>query len=76
MSIPDTKVLPAAEVPGSTAAAPEPPVLACRNLRVWYGSALALNDISIEIPRNQITALIGPSGVRQEHALAAPTSIG
>ena len=37
-------------------------VLSVRDLRAWYGPALALHDVSIEVPRNQITALIGPSG--------------
>jgi phosphate transport system ATP-binding protein len=49
------------------AAAPHPPladaaVLSTRELSVWYGSSLALKEISIEIPRHRITALIGPSG--------------
>jgi len=33
-----------------------------RNLRFFYGSFEALNDITIEIKAQQITALIGPSG--------------
>jgi phosphate transport system ATP-binding protein len=33
-----------------------------RRLRVHYGSVLALDDISIRIPRHQVTAFIGPSG--------------
>ncbi|WP_165226324.1 phosphate ABC transporter ATP-binding protein PstB [Aquisphaera insulae] len=36
--------------------------LSTRHLSVWYGSSLALKDISIDFPRNKITALIGPSG--------------
>ncbi|MBX6314027.1 MAG: phosphate ABC transporter ATP-binding protein [Isosphaeraceae bacterium] len=36
--------------------------MATRNLSVWYGDHLALRDITIEIPRHRITALIGPSG--------------
>jgi phosphate transport system ATP-binding protein len=36
--------------------------LSTRGLSVWYGSSLALKEISIEIPRHRITALIGPSG--------------
>ncbi len=31
-------------------------------LDVWYGSSLALKDISLRIPPHKITALIGPSG--------------
>ena len=29
---------------------------------LWYGSKQAIENVSIDIPRNQITALIGPSG--------------
>ena len=32
------------------------------NLNVWYGQTQALFDISLDIPQNQVTALIGPSG--------------
>ena len=31
-------------------------------LNLWYGSHHALLDIDIDIPCNQVTALIGPSG--------------
>ncbi|HEL1074872.1 TPA: phosphate ABC transporter ATP-binding protein [Streptococcus equi subsp. zooepidemicus] len=33
-----------------------------KHLNVFYGDFQALKDISIDIPENQITALIGPSG--------------
>jgi phosphate transport system ATP-binding protein len=33
-----------------------------RNLNAYYGSNLAVKDVSIEIYRNMVTALIGPSG--------------
>jgi ABC-type glutathione transport system ATPase component len=29
---------------------------------VYYGSALAVNEVSLDIYKNQITAFIGPSG--------------
>lgn len=32
------------------------------NLNLWYGAHHALHDINIDIPANQVTALIGPSG--------------
>jgi phosphate transport system ATP-binding protein len=32
------------------------------HLRVRFGSLLALNDVSLQIPANAITAIIGPSG--------------
>ncbi len=36
--------------------------LSVKNLNVRYGDFLALEDISLEIPARQITAIIGPSG--------------
>jgi len=33
-----------------------------KHLNVWYGRTRALNDISVDIPARQITAIIGPSG--------------
>ena len=47
---------------GRTELVAAPVALATENLRVWYGTSLALRDITIEIPQNRITALIGPSG--------------
>jgi phosphate transport system ATP-binding protein len=32
------------------------------DLNLWYGTHHALNDICMDIPPNQVTALIGPSG--------------
>ena len=37
-------------------------VFKTENLKVFYGKKLALRDVSIEIPRHQITAFIGLSG--------------
>lgn len=37
-------------------------IISVKNLSLWYGSAKALNEISIEIPEKSVTALIGPSG--------------
>lgn len=36
--------------------------LATRNLNVWYGRTQALREITVDLPANQITAIIGPSG--------------
>jgi phosphate transport system ATP-binding protein len=36
--------------------------LRAENLNVYYGSNLAVRDVNLEIPRNQIAAFIGPSG--------------
>jgi phosphate transport system ATP-binding protein len=34
----------------------------CRNVSVWYGHKLAIDDVSIDIPSQFVTAFIGPSG--------------
>ncbi|TRZ74448.1 MAG: phosphate ABC transporter ATP-binding protein [Bacteroidetes bacterium] len=33
-----------------------------RNLTLYYGTKMALNSVSMDIPHKQVTALIGPSG--------------
>lgn len=38
------------------------PKIIVENLDLYYGKKQALNKISIQIPANQVTALIGPSG--------------
>ena len=37
-------------------------ILDVREFRLWYGQKQALHNISMKIPRGQVTALIGPSG--------------
>ncbi|MEM3086462.1 MAG: phosphate ABC transporter ATP-binding protein PstB [Halobacteria archaeon] len=32
------------------------------NLSAWYGSKQALQEVTLDFPRNRVTALIGPSG--------------
>jgi phosphate transport system ATP-binding protein len=41
---------------------PDPIVLSTHGLSVWYGAAVALKEITVDIPRNRITAIISPSG--------------
>src|SRR5205814_4027744 len=36
--------------------------IAVRDLSVHYGSTLALDAVSLDIPAHRVTALIGPSG--------------
>jgi phosphate transport system ATP-binding protein len=38
------------------------PILEIDHLSLWYGEKQALRDISLRIPKRQITAFIGPSG--------------
>ena len=39
----------------------ENPILQAKHLNLYYGEKQALKDINIDIPHNEITALIGPS---------------
>ncbi len=36
--------------------------MSMRNVNVFYGKKQAINDVSLDLARNQVTALIGPSG--------------
>ena len=38
------------------------PTMAGRNVSVFYGDKQALNEVNLDIYRNEVTALIGPSG--------------
>src|SRR5574337_1310663 len=38
------------------------PMIEIRKLTLKYGAKVALEDISLDIPKNQVTAFIGPSG--------------
>ena len=40
----------------------ERPALAVRDLTVRYGSTIAIDRVTVDIPDRQVTALIGPSG--------------
>lgn len=37
-------------------------IVSVKGLNLWYGDHQALKNINVDIPQNQITALIGPSG--------------
>ncbi|ERN40883.1 phosphate ABC transporter, ATP-binding protein [Rubidibacter lacunae KORDI 51-2] len=37
-------------------------ILSAKSVNVYYGSTLAVRDVSLDIPKNQIVAFIGPSG--------------
>jgi phosphate transport system ATP-binding protein len=37
-------------------------VIETKHLSVYYGETRAIDDVSMEIPRNRVTAMIGPSG--------------
>src|SRR5512134_163934 len=44
------------------AAIMETPMVEIEHLSLWYGDKLALNDVSMAIPKHRVTAYIGPSG--------------
>lgn len=46
----------------TSTAAEDASVVQVSDLSLWYGSAQALFDVRMEIPRKQVTAFIGPSG--------------
>jgi phosphate transport system ATP-binding protein len=48
--------------PGQPAPAVQETAIEVRNLRLAYGDKVALDDISLDIPRHRVTAFIGPSG--------------
>lgn len=37
-------------------------VIATQGLSIWYGEKQAIKDVSIQIPRHKVMAIIGPSG--------------
>ncbi|NNJ98712.1 MAG: phosphate ABC transporter ATP-binding protein [Gammaproteobacteria bacterium] len=38
------------------------PRMTCRDVHVWYGDKHALNDVDLDIGKNEVIAMIGPSG--------------
>jgi len=40
----------------------ENPRMTCREVNVYYGEKKAINNVNIDIARNQVIAMIGPSG--------------
>ena len=50
------------DAPGEPTPGTVPLAVEARDFSFWYGNNRALNDIKLEIPERQVTALIGPSG--------------
>lgn len=50
------------DIQAQTTAAIKPPIMSAKNVDVFYGKKQAIDNVNLEIPENQITALIGPSG--------------
>ncbi|KJL36386.1 Phosphate import ATP-binding protein PstB 3 [Microbacterium ginsengisoli] len=51
-----------AQAEALTAALVPPSRLEARSISAWFGDHLVLQDVSLQMPAGQITALIGPSG--------------
>jgi len=47
---------------GQAEAAIEDPVFSCRDVSVFYGTKQALKNVTLEVARRQVLAMIGPSG--------------
>jgi phosphate transport system ATP-binding protein len=54
----------AGRAPGGAAAqaGAEDPVFSCRDVNVYYGGKQALKNVTIDVARRQVLAMIGPSG--------------
>src|SRR5215211_7250870 len=51
-----------AAVLSHTEGQPLPLAMEAKNVSMWYGSKLAIDNISLEMPAKAVTAIIGPSG--------------
>ena len=58
----DSVVEPTAGAEGTETTPEAETIIESRDLSVYYNDAQALQDVSMEIPEQQVTALIGPSG--------------
>src|SRR5712672_1610801 len=52
----------AAAAAGQAEAAIENPVFSCRDVSVFYGAKQALKNVTLDVARRQVLAMIGPSG--------------
>ena len=43
------------------------PLICARNVNVHYGDKHAIREVNIDIARNQVLAMIGPSGIWSRH---------
>ena len=58
----ETTAIPQGETVRTEPVAPEEALLTIQDFNLWYGEFRALRDISLTVPRNEVTALIGASG--------------
>lgn len=53
----------------------EAPLLKVERLTMKFGNLLANDDVSFEVGKGQIVALIGPNGGRKDHVLQLPVRL-
>ena len=59
------------QVEGTAAAAAAARVLEVRDLRVQFGAIVAVNDVSLDVNRGEIFAIVGPNGAGKSSVLNA-----
>jgi phosphate transport system ATP-binding protein len=59
-----------AEVPSNSETAPES-TFQVKNMSIWYGEKRAIQDVTMDIASNAVTAIIGPSGCGKSTFLRA-----
>jgi phosphate transport system ATP-binding protein len=63
VDVPAAPLMPAVRVPSNRPSVPEPPTkISVRKLNFFYGAKRALEEISVDLGLNVVTAFIGPSG--------------
>jgi len=45
-------------------------VFSCRDVSVFYGTKQALKNVTLDVARRQVLAMIGPSGAASRHSCA------
>lgn len=58
----ETEELKKTETVGKPLLNPDKARMTCRNVDVFYGDKQAINNVSLDIGRNEVLAMIGPSG--------------
>jgi phosphate transport system ATP-binding protein len=64
------RVEPPAQPPGSSEPAPKF-TFEAKNVSIWYGEKRAIEDVSLNVASNAVTAIIGPSGCGKSTFLRA-----
>src|SRR4030095_6869928 len=74
MPTPERSVVERVERPAETPSATEA-ALACtfqvKNLSIWYGEKRAIDNVTLDVASNAVTAIIGPSGCGKSTFLRA-----